>query len=124
MEYIYKLFISDLAKQRMEQLQKQEKHDEILQSLPCHDVVKDYLLTQRQINRDMMKEYGDSGLWSARSLLQKHLDIVTEHQKDMDVRLCSYERDLSKDLSKERCISKDLSLERCSSINNYNQQRR
>ena len=79
MSSVLKWFGFDIPKileRRHVQLEQQKSNDKELRDLSCQTIVAQYLLEQREQNRQLCKEYENLSYTEYYALTLKHLDIV------------------------------------------------
>lgn len=71
-----------LLSTRALQLEKQANLDAMLNKCPCHDLIADYLLYRRLLNREQYKLVHDGGFMNAYHNIQNNLkEIEADHNK-------------------------------------------
>jgi len=72
-------FFDEIFGRRIRQLQSEAQIDTTLKCLPCDKVVADFLLLQRQLNREQMQSMNDISIWN---YYRKTMDHMTDIDRD------------------------------------------
>jgi hypothetical protein len=86
----------NFIRKRADQLELEEVLDQHLKRLPCKEVVVEYLLHQRMLNRKRAKEYNNSSFLMMYPLMEKHLKETETELRTAD--RFGYDCDTCKDM--------------------------